>query len=72
VQERLAERVSDQFDLRVTKCPGTSQAIVEALWWCDDHDDDPAHGWLRQALVRVASESGGLRGAKRARAPGGG
>ena len=56
MQERLAERVSDQFDLRVMECPGTSQAIVEALWWCDDHDDDPAHGWLRQALLRVAAD----------------
>jgi DNA-binding transcriptional LysR family regulator len=56
MQERLAQRVSEQYDLRVMECPGTSQAIVEALWWCDDHDDDPAHAWLRQALLRVASE----------------
>jgi DNA-binding transcriptional LysR family regulator len=56
MQARLAERVSDQFDLRVMECPGTSQAIVEALWWSDDHDDDPAHEWLRRALLRVATD----------------
>jgi len=38
------------------ECPGTPQTIVEALWWCEDHDDDPAHGWLRTALARVAAD----------------
>jgi len=56
MQERLADRVSEWFDLRVMECPGTPQTIVEALWWCEDHDDDPAHGWLRTALARVAAD----------------
>jgi DNA-binding transcriptional LysR family regulator len=56
MQERLVQRVADQFELRVMECPGASQAIVEALWWCEDHDDDPAHAWLRRALQRVAGE----------------
>jgi DNA-binding transcriptional LysR family regulator len=55
MQERLARRVAGGFDLRVMDCPGDSQAIVEALWWCDDHDDDPAHAWLRAALARVSA-----------------
>jgi DNA-binding transcriptional LysR family regulator len=56
MQERLAERVSEQYDLRVMECPGTSQPIVEALWWSDDHYDGPAHGCLRWSLLRIASE----------------
>jgi DNA-binding transcriptional LysR family regulator len=56
MQERLADRVSERFDLRVMECPGVPQTIVEALWWSDDHDDDPAHGWLRTALTRIAAD----------------
>jgi hypothetical protein len=33
-----------------------SEAIVEAMWWCGDYDDDPAHRWLRQNHQMLAAE----------------
>lgn len=55
VQARLAERLADQLDLRVLECPRETTEIVETLWWCEDHDEDPAHAWLRQTLQHVAA-----------------
>ena len=53
---RLAEKLAAPLDQRIMPCPGASEAIVEALWWCEDHDDDPAHRWLRQNLQMLAAE----------------
>lgn len=44
------------LDVRIMPCPGASEAIVEALWWCEDCDGDPAHRWLRQNLQMLAAE----------------
>ena len=30
--------------------------IVEALWWHEDLDADPAHAWLRTALAALGAE----------------
>jgi DNA-binding transcriptional LysR family regulator len=54
MQERLAGKLAESLDLRVMECPGASEAIVEALWWCEELDDDPAHMWLRQMLVQAS------------------
>ncbi len=55
MQARLAEKLAAPLDLRIMEVPGASEAIVEALWWCED-DDDPAHRWLRQNLQMLAAE----------------
>jgi DNA-binding transcriptional LysR family regulator len=56
MQARLAEKLAEPLDLRIMPCPGASEVIVEALWWCEDYDDDPAHRWLRQNLQMLAAE----------------
>lgn len=56
MQERLAEKLAGPLGLRIMEIPGASQTIVEALWWCEDYDDDPAHRWLRQNLQMLAAE----------------
>ena len=56
MQARLAEKLAAPLDLRIMPMPGASEAIVEALWWCEDYDDDPAHRWLRQNLQMLAAE----------------
>lgn len=56
MQKRLAARFTDRLDLRVLPCPGVPEPIVEALWWHEDFDTDPAHRWLREALMKVAAE----------------
>ena len=33
---------------------GSSEPIVEALWWHRQYDDDPAHGWLRRLIMETA------------------
>jgi DNA-binding transcriptional LysR family regulator len=55
VQARLAERLAEGLGLRVLECPHETTEIVETLWWCEDHDEDPAHAWLRQTLLDVAA-----------------
>ena len=57
LQEKLARKLAAPLDLRLVEFPGPSQEIVEALWWREDLDDDPAHRWLRQTLARVATEA---------------
>lgn len=54
LQERLAVAVADELGLRVLRCPGDPEPIVEKLWWHADYDGDPAHRWLRDTLVRIA------------------
>jgi DNA-binding transcriptional LysR family regulator len=54
MQERLATTLAGRLDLRVLECPGRLEPIIETLWWHADHEDDPAHTWLRQVLVRAA------------------
>ena len=56
LQERLAAKLAGPLGLRIMEVPGVSQTIVEALWWCEDYDDDPAHRWLRQKLQVLAAE----------------
>jgi len=61
VQERLAHKflhgpAADLPDLELRECPGDPEPIVEALWWHNSYQDDPAHTWLRQLIVKVAKE----------------
>jgi DNA-binding transcriptional LysR family regulator len=54
MQERLAARFAARMDLAVMECPGEPEPIVEALWWHEQYDEDPAHRWLRDVVVEAA------------------
>jgi DNA-binding transcriptional LysR family regulator len=54
MQERLATRLAATHNLRVLECPGDAEPIVEALWWHRQHEDDPAHAWLRRLIMETA------------------
>jgi hypothetical protein len=55
-QGRLAVELAGPLHLRIMEMPGASQATREALCWCEDYDDDPAHRWLRRKLQVLAPE----------------
>jgi hypothetical protein len=38
----------------VLECPGEAEPIVEALWWHRQHEEDPAHAWLRRLIMETA------------------
>lgn len=54
MQERLAAKYADRLGLRVVECPAELEPIVEALWWHEYYENDPAHVWLRRLLTRAA------------------
>jgi DNA-binding transcriptional LysR family regulator len=54
MQERLATRLAAAANLRVLDCPGEAEPIVETLWWHRQHEDDPAHAWLRRVITDTA------------------
>ena len=56
MQERLADTLAERLELKVIACPGPAEAIVEALWWREELDEDPAHVWLRGILQDAAQE----------------
>jgi DNA-binding transcriptional LysR family regulator len=56
MQRRLATQFAGQAELRVYPCPGEPDPIVEALWWHEDLESDPAHVWLRTALAALAAK----------------
>lgn len=56
MQERLARQLTGRLALEVLECPAELEPITEALWWHECYDDDPAHAWLRDLLVRAAGE----------------
>jgi DNA-binding transcriptional LysR family regulator len=55
LQERLATRVAAGLGLRVLECPGEPAPVEERLWWHVDHERDPAHQWLRDAVIAAAA-----------------
>jgi DNA-binding transcriptional LysR family regulator len=54
MQERLATKLAATHNLRVLECPGDAEPIVEALWWHRQHEDDPAHAWLRRLVMETS------------------
>lgn len=54
MQERLARSCAVHLPLRVLECPRRLEPIAERLWWHERLDDDPAHRWFRQLVVRAA------------------
>jgi len=56
IQRRVAAQFGDNLNLRVLPCPGNPDPILEALWWHEDRDADPAHAWLREAVATLAAK----------------
>ena len=56
VQRRLAERLAATLALRLLPLPFEAVPLVEAAWWHPVHDRDAGHRWLRQCLMRAASD----------------
>lgn len=54
MQERLARKYAERLGLRVLECPGGPEPIIEALWWHEQYENDTAHAWLRDIVVRAA------------------
>ena len=55
LQERLACRFAEPLGLRLFDVPGELEPIVEALWWHERYEGDPAHAWLRDVFLEVAA-----------------
>lgn len=54
VQERLVHRFAGRTDLRVLELPWEPGPVVEYLWWHEKNEDDQAHRWMRETIVRAA------------------
>lgn len=54
VQRRLAQALAASLRLRILECPVKITALQQALVWHPRSDFDPAHQYLRQALVDAA------------------
>ncbi|HWN70579.1 MAG TPA: LysR family transcriptional regulator [Haliangium sp.] len=55
MSERMAQRISPLLDLAVLEPPLTLPHYTLTMAWHERHDNDPAHRWLRDVLVRAAS-----------------
>jgi DNA-binding transcriptional LysR family regulator len=56
VQRRLADRIPATLGVRALSCPFDAAPLVEAMWWHPVYDQDPEHRFLRDLLVRAASD----------------
>lgn len=61
-QERLVRAFADRPDLRILECPCDPDPIIEYLWWHERNEFDPAHTWMRQAIIRGARAATTRRG----------
>ena len=57
---RLATYFADALGLTVSPAPMALEEVAVSMLWHASYDDDPAHRWLRQVLVRLAGEAGGV------------
>lgn len=55
VSERLANTFSAYLDLHVTTPPLPLESYTLYSAWHRRHDNDPAHRWLRETILQVAS-----------------
>jgi hypothetical protein len=60
VQRRLVDRIPASLGVRALPCPFDAAPLVEAMWWHPVYDRDPEHRFLRDLLVRAASEATGV------------
>lgn len=55
---RLATYFADALGLTVSAAPVVLEEVAVSMLWHASYDDEPAHRWLRQVLVRLAGETG--------------
>jgi LysR family transcriptional regulator, nod-box dependent transcriptional activator len=60
VHERLAKRLSHVSDIKILELDFKTEPITEAIYWHPRLTLDPGHRWLRELLMRSASEIDGL------------
>ena len=63
VQARLADRLGAAAGVRQPPCPWEAVPLSEAFWWHPAFRGDPAHLWLRSALVTAGQAVTAQRGA---------
>ena len=54
---RLATYFAGALGLTVSPVPVALEDVSISMLWHSSYDDDPAHRWLRQILVRLAGET---------------
>ncbi len=54
---RLAHFFASALGLTVSPVPVPLAEVAVSMVWHASYDDDPAHRWLRQVLVRLAGET---------------
>lgn len=53
IQRRLAEMLGDAIPMRTFRPPIAIPALDETLYWHNRSQDDPAHTWMRGAIMRA-------------------
>ncbi len=56
VSERLAQRLAPQHGLAIVEPPAALPSYTLNMAWHERHQADPAHLWLRDLMVRAASQ----------------
>ena len=56
IHERLGKRMSEVADIRLLEPPFQTPVVSESMLWHPSRTADPAHTWLREQLMAVASE----------------
>jgi len=56
--ERLARFFAAKLGLSLSPAPVELPEAVASLVWHASYDHDPAHTWLREAVVQIAAEQG--------------
>lgn len=54
---RLAHLFAETLGLTVSPTPVPLDDVAVGMLWHASYDDDPAHRWLRQVLIRLAGET---------------
>ncbi len=63
MHRRMAEALAQRFPVKLLAAPFTMQPLTEVLVWPRYLDDDPAHKWLRNAIISTASAHAAATGA---------
>lgn len=66
VPERFAERCQESFGLTSSPHPVKLPEIAINLFWHAKYNHDPANMWMRQLIVELFSDGGGLKQGTRA------
>ncbi|WP_146080701.1 LysR family transcriptional regulator [Pseudoclavibacter sp. RFBB5] len=56
LQRSLAQRFVASGEFEVVEIPLATPLMREAFWWDSAHTHDPAHAWMRELILEVASD----------------